>query len=324
MAEPAKGRWGKSAAHWREGDRAFISAAFSWQLPDARKIAEYYRALGCHVIAGGPGVFTRRNYLADLCEVPVRTVMRRGKDGVLRPVEVPAALPDTVRRHNPMATRASFGCPVGCHFCIVPQMDGLDFTFVDNFTPRPLLCDDNLSALPADFQRHIIARYQATGVPLLDANSGFEPATFDDEVYARWQPILKGPWRFGFDEATEGANVDRVFKMLARKGVKPRRIQVYTMIGHEPFDVCMDRIQRVRAGGGEPYAQPFINLNALQKVPRPRYDWTPQLLTDVARWVNRRIWRKVPNFADYNRSAKGRGWMADADGHASKEITHGD
>lgn len=279
------GAWSRSAVHWREGDAAFISVAFTWQLPAARRIAEYYRAIGCTVRAGGPGIFTRQKYLADLCEI--------GGD-----------LPDAIARHNPMATRASYGCPVGCWFCIVPKMDGKAFKLLPDFTPRPVLCDDNLSALPAEFQRHIVARYQAAGVPLLDANSGFEPATFDGEVFARWRPILKGPWRFGYDEQSEGANVDRAFQILKAAGVPARRVQVYTMIGHEPFDVCMARIQRVIASGGEPYAQPFIKLNALKKEPHVRHDWTAQRLRQVQRWVNRRLWRKVP-FADYDVSARG-------------------
>jgi hypothetical protein len=32
--------------------------------------------------------------------------------------------------------------------------------------------------------------------------------------------------------------------------------------------------QRVIAWGGEPYAQPFIKLNALRKEPRIQHDWT--------------------------------------------------
>lgn len=48
-----KGEWIKGVAHWREGDRAFISISFTWRLPEARKIAEYYRSLGCTVQAGG-------------------------------------------------------------------------------------------------------------------------------------------------------------------------------------------------------------------------------------------------------------------------------
>lgn len=269
-------------AHWREGDQAFISVAFTWRLPEARKIAEKYRELGCSVRAGGPGTFTQKKYLADIAEVG-------------------GSVPDAIARHNPMATRASYGCPVGCWFCIVPKMDGRAFSYLPDFPVRPVLCDDNLSALPADYQRHIVERYLKSGVPLLDANSGFEPATFDDEVFARWKSVLKGPWRFGYDENTEGENVARAFRVL--KDVSPRRKQVYTMIGHEPFDVCMDRIQKVIANRGEPYAQPFIKLNALTKEPAIRHDWTPLRLKQVQRWVNRRLWRYVP-FAEYDASAK--------------------
>src|SRR5216684_8646458 len=99
-----KGEWVKGVAHWREGDRAFISVAFTWRLPEARKIAEYYRAIGCTVTAGGPALFTQKAYLADICEIPMKTVVRGGKE-----IKVLGDLNDTLVRHNPMATRASYG-----------------------------------------------------------------------------------------------------------------------------------------------------------------------------------------------------------------------
>lgn len=283
-----KGKWVKGVAHWREGDTAFISVAFTWRLPEAIRIADYYRQIGCsRVRVGGPAAFTgtAKAYLANAG------------------VEIGGRIVDAIARHNPMATRASYGCPVDCSFCIVSKMDGKVFTLVPDFPVRPVLCDDNLSALPADYQQHIVDRYLAAGIPLLDANSGFEPSTFDDEVFARWKPILKGPWRFGFDEVTEGERVARVFRMLRIAGVAARRIQVYTMIGHEPFDTCMDRIRKVIDNGGEPYAQPMIQLNALTKEPKVRYDWTALKLKQVQRWVNRRIWRYA-SFADYDANAR--------------------
>lgn len=285
MIAASKGEWASGVVHWRDGDVAYLSVVFTWDLPKARELADYYRRFyGCSVRAGGPGVFTRRDYLADVAVV-----------GGEAPGEV-------MIRHNPMATIASRGCSVGCWFCIVPKMEGRTFTELPDFVPRPVLCDNNLSALRPEYQQHIVDRYTAVGVPLLDANSGFEPATFDEEVYRRWEPINKGPWRFGYDENTEGESVARVFKML--RDLPPKRKQVYTMIGHEPFDVCMDRIRKVIALGGEPYAQPFIKLNALTKRPAIRHDWTPQKLRWVQRWVNRHIWRKVPDFADYRPSVK--------------------
>jgi hypothetical protein len=170
------GRWSGGLAEWTEGDTAFLSVAFTWRLNEAYSRACWHRAAGYKVKAGGPGIFPRKHFLSDVAQI--------GGD-----------IPDAIVHHNPMATIASRGCPVGCWFCIVPKMEGKSFTLLPDFPVRPVLCDNNLSALPADYQQHIVDRYLGAGVPLLDANSGFEPATFDDEVFARWQPILRGPWR---------------------------------------------------------------------------------------------------------------------------------
>lgn len=276
------GRWANGLAEWVDGDTAYLSVAFTWRLNDAFARASWYRQAGFKVRAGGPGIFTRKHFLADIAEI--------GGD-----------YPDAIAHHNPMATFASRGCPVGCWFCIVPKMEGKAFTLLPEFTPRPVLCDNNLSALPADYQDHIVARYLAAGVPLLDANSGFEPATFDEEVYRRWKPINKGPWRFAFDEMGEVDAVLRVLEMLG--GVSPRRKQVYVLIGNEPFAECMARIMFVIAHGGEPYAQPYMKLNALERKPHVRFDWTEHELRAVQRWVNGRFW-KYTDFKGYRASAR--------------------
>jgi hypothetical protein len=280
------GQWIGGLAEWTDeaSQTAFLSIAFTWKLDEAYSRACWYRGSGYRVRAGGPGIFTRKHYLADVAEIG-------------------GSIPDALARHNPMATKASEGCPVGCFFCIVPAMEGRTFTLLPDFEPRPVLTDNNLSALPADYQQHIVDRYIAAGVPLMDANSGFEPKTFGEDVFERWRPINKGPWRFGSDETMEHDDVERVMKMLSRRGVGARRIQVYTMIGHEPFAECMARIQHVIDFGGEPYVQPIMKLNSLRKEPWVRHDWTARKLKQVQRWANRRLWR-VTEFTDYDASAK--------------------
>lgn len=277
-----RSNWVGGLAEWTEGDTAFLSIAFTWKLDDAYQRAIWYRSMGYKVKAGGPGIFTRKHYLADVAEIG-------------------GEHPDAVWRHNPAATIASRGCPVGCWFCIVPKMEGKAFTLLPEFPVRPVLCDNNLSGLPADYQDFIISRYVAADVPLLDANSGFEPRTFDDEVFARWRKINKGPWRFAFDDVTERPMVERVMKML--KDVPSRQKRVYVLIGNEPFEACMDRIRDVVAWGGEPHVQPYIKLNALERKPYPRFDWNEQLLRDVARWANGFGYKQYP-FSAYRRSAK--------------------
>ncbi len=278
----SKGQWLRRPAEWIDGDTAYISVVFTWHLDHAYSRAVWHRAAGYKVRVGGPGVFTRKKHLSDVAEV--------GGD-----------MPDAVARHNPMATFASRGCPVGCWFCIVPKMEGTTFTEIENFPVRPVLCDNNLSALSPAYQDHIVSRYEAEGVPLLDANSGFEPRTFDDDVFARWRGINRGPWRFAYDDLGDGPHVERVMHML--KDVSQNRKRVYVLIGNEPVATCLDRINRVIGWGGDPHAQPFIKLNALEKKPHARHDWSAQLLTDMARWCNGWVWKKC-SFDEYRRSMK--------------------
>lgn len=295
-----KGSWANGVVEWTDDEKrvAYLSIVFTWHLNEAFSRAAWYRAAGYRVIAGGPALFTRPGFLDAVAEVPRSFQVRDG-----RPKLTLGSMRGSLLRHNPMAAKAFDGCPVGCFFCSVTPMEGSSFTLRDDFEPRPVLTDNNLSALSPDEQQYIIERYRSAEVPLLDANSGFEPKTFDEDVFERWRPINKGPWRFGSDEAIERADVERVIKMLRSRGIGSRRIQVYTMIGHEPFDICMDRIQHVLDLGGEPYVQPIMKLNALVKEPWVRHDWTPKRLRQVQRWANRHLWRKT-RFAEYNASAK--------------------
>jgi hypothetical protein len=144
-----------------------------------------------------------------------------------------------------------------------------------------------------DYQEYIIRRYVETDTPLTDANSGFEPLTFDEETYWRWKPILRGPWRFAFDTTSEEKQVRRMMDLL--KNESPRRKQVYVLIGNEPIAACHERAQKVIEWGGEPYIQPLIPLNALRRDDlKVAFDWTWLKLKDMQRYYNRHLWRYFP------------------------------
>jgi hypothetical protein len=143
------------------------------------------------------------------------------------------------------------------------------------------------------FQEHILWRYRETGVPLQDANSGFEPRTFDTACYHRWKPLLRGPWRCAFDTLDEAPFVARMLRILASES--PRRKQVYVLIGNEPMAACYERAQKVIAWGGEPYVQPLMPLNALARDHlKVAYDWDGPKLKAMQRYYNRHLWRRLP------------------------------
>jgi len=296
-------KWVGGYAEWIEGDTAYLSVAFTWKLDHAFMRALSFRALGHKVRVGGPALFQAKMQ-HELVE--------------LEGVQVGGDYPDAIARHNPAATVASRGCPEGCSFCIVTPMEGAEFTLIPDFPVRPVLCDNNLSALPPEYQDYIIRRYQEAGVPLLDANSGFEPKTFTPDIYERWKPLVNaggGPWRFAYDEMhgphgiVERREVLRVMRMLADEPAKRKR--VYVLIGNEPFADCMQRIQEVIDHGCEPHVQPVMKLVALSRDELwIRHDWNEQLLRDVARWANQWVWRKAP-FREYVRSARSKPRKAD-------------
>lgn len=266
--------WSGGLVDWIEGDTAYISVVFSWMLPKAYQRAVWYKTQGLHVRVGGPALFAKTNkkYMAGIAEIGGNV--------------------NALIHHNQRATMASRGCPVGCYFCIVPRMEGKEFTLLWDFTPRPILCDNNLSALPVDFQEYIIRRYQETGILLLDANSGFEPHTFNEDTYQRWKVINKGPWRFALDEMGELEGVRRMMTILKDEPGNKKR--VYVLIGNEPIASCYERIMKVIEWGGEPHCQPIMSLNTLVKRPQVRHDWTEDKLMDMARWANKWIWRTIP------------------------------
>lgn len=281
-------KWIGGLAQWQDGQTLYISVAFTWKIPDAVQTATFAKQSGLQVVVGGPALALNQNrvHFAGIAEYRKE-------------------FPDAIRYHNPAATFASRGCDQTCPNCIVPFLEGRTFTLLPEFPVRPILCDNNLSFLPSDYQEYIVRRYEETDTPLMDANSGFEPRSFTEDVYHRWKRINKGPWRFAFDDMKEETQCLRVFGML--KDEPSRKKRVYVLIGNEPFAECMYRIETTIRNGCEPHVQPVMKLNTLVRRPWVRFDWTEQKLKDVARWANGFVWkREAPflPFSQYDRTRK--------------------
>ena len=113
-------------------DTAYLSVAFTWKLPEAYQRALWYRDQGYRVRAGGPGVFTRKEY-------------RRGRR-------------QPPRRDCPAQPAGDDGEPrLSGRLLVLPRAgDGrAELHIAPGFPGPPILCDNNLSSLPVEYQQHI-------------------------------------------------------------------------------------------------------------------------------------------------------------------------
>ncbi len=256
-------------------DLICVSSIFSWDLPKGVRIA---RRAKCELWAGGPGFLKMDDWWKN----------ETGNNAII-------GLDQRFERQRGSFRMcfAARGCPVGCYFCGVPQLEGNRYSLDWDFDPAPILCDNNLTDEPSEFQEHIIKRYQNRGVPLLDANSGFEPKNFTEDTYQRWKSTLRGPWRFGYDYLPERSAVKRMMQILGSAPTKKKR--AYVMIGNEPFDACLQRANEIIEWGSEPYCQPYLSKTALSRNEYEiRYDWTRERLVHFARYFNRFLWKYAP------------------------------
>lgn len=279
-------------------DLVALSAIFSWDAPTARNIALRVKG-NSDVWAGGPGLAALSRWWMQETGLPCQAGIDPRFD------RQPGAY------HMTFASR---GCPEGCWFCIVPKVEGRQFTLHWDFTPAPILLDNNLSALPVDFQKHIVSTYQAAGMKL-QAWSGFSPHYFDEACYQRWKPVLQPPWRLAFDEMQEADAVERAMRVLS--GVRPRMTRVYVLVGNEPLASCYERVRKVIEWGGEPYVQRYRPLNYLGGPLPVRHDWTEAMLVDFSRYFNRYLWRRGVRLQEYTNRKNSRPLFADLAGTVS-------
>jgi hypothetical protein len=267
-------------------DLVCLSAVFSWRLPALCAMARFARASGAEVWVGGPAVSFHPANARFVREEAV--------------VEPHAGLDDRFEREPgdyPM-TYFSRGCPAytpACGVCPVPRLEGNAFTLYPDARPAPLLLDNNLSALPDDYQDFIVRRYREDWRGgKVDANSGFEPHTFDARTLARWEAFPLRYWRFGYDDLSERDQALDMMRLLASRGHAGERVRVYTLLGNEPVGDCLRRVREVIGHGCHPWPQRLRPLDWLGGPLPCRFDWDEPTLIAAQRFYSvRGLWGRV-------------------------------
>jgi hypothetical protein len=229
-----------------------FSCVFSWNLSRLVEMARAATAMG-EVWIGGPAVtFSEDNAAYVQRETGIRPHHGIDERFEREPGKYPMVY-------------FSRGCPAysaGCGPCPVPRLEGKEFRYYPDATPAKLLLDNNLSALPDDYQDHIIERYKGFKGKV-DANSGFEPHTFTERTLERWKRFPLSCWRFGYDHTDEREQALEMMRLLKSHGIQGERVRVYTIIGNEPKEVCQRRMQEVIDNGMHPWPQRMRPLNWL-------------------------------------------------------------
>ena len=261
-----------------------FSCVFSWHLPRLVEMANIARATGAEVWVGGPAVsFSRRNW-----------EYVRDQTGV----EPHQGIDDRFEREPGQYPMVYFsrGCPAyspACGVCPVPRIEGNEFRFYPDASPAPLLLDNNLSALPEEYQEHIIRRYQGWK-GRVDANSGFEPHSFNSATLKRWERFPLRCWRFGYDDPTERDQALEMMRLLKAHGYSGERVRVYTLIGNEPIADCAKRVREVIANGCHPWPQRLRPLDWRGGPLPTRHDWDEPTLIAFQRFYSvKGLWGRL-------------------------------
>ncbi len=147
---------------------------------------------------------------------------------------------------------------------MVPKTEGTKTILLPEFEPRPVLCDNNVSALPIEYKNSLLRNTKSWSANC-DINSGFEPHSFNDEIYDLWKGFYRGAWRFGFDTIGEEKPCQKAARVLINEPGPKKR--VYVLIGNEPFDQCEYRVKRVIEWGCEPARATFYCDKSIEKKP---------------------------------------------------------
>jgi len=266
--------WKNGLVEWTEGETAYLSVVFSWQLQRAYQRAIWYRGMGYHVRAGGPAVTLNPDFLAGVAQVGGG---------------VPA-----LHRHNPDATFTSRGCVNRCAFCAVPTLEG-PLVELDDWPVRPIICDNNLTACSLAHFDRVIDRLLEARCKGVDFNQGLDARLLTEYHAARIAELhrdgLLSVVRLAWDHSNLEAQFCRAHVILRDAGIPARSIRVYCLIGfNDTPDDALYRLETVRAMGSLPNPMRYQPLHAARRNEYVGGHWTEGELRRYMKYWSRLRW----------------------------------
>jgi hypothetical protein len=276
--------WSGGLIDWVEGDTAYVSCVFSWQLDKAYMRAIYLQSSGYHVKIGGPAIINNPTmFMAfDL-----------------------TGSPDALEKHNPDATFTSRGCIRNCSFCAVPKIEG-KLVELDDWKVKPIICDNNLLACSNKHFDRVIDRLLEYKLTDIDFQQGLDARILTNHHASRFAELPKDTLvRLAWDNIKTENKYREAFDCLIANGIKPQQIRVYVLFGYKdtPEDARY-RLDTVRKMGALPNPSRYQPLNTKRRNDYVEDGWTNDLLGKYMRYYSRLNWMNGFTFDEYKHHGK--------------------
>ena len=270
-------KWAKLPVHWVDGDTAYISVVFTWQLPQVYSLCVNYREQGYRVRAGGVAVKLIPEYLSQVAEI----------DGEVN------ALP----RHNPNATYTSRGCPYRCEFCAVPKIEG-PLKELKVYVPKPVVCDNNFLACSRHHFNEVVDRLKPLSE--IDFNQGLDVGALRQYHIDRLQELDLLILRFAWDNIRSESVVMQGIEQVVKSGFPKSKIRCYILFNFTdtPED-ALYRCTTLKNMGILPNVQRYQPLTTLQKNSHIGHYWNDLLLARFNRYWALQVYLSPIKFEDY-------------------------
>jgi hypothetical protein len=228
-------------------DEVHVSCTFTWDKPEAERLARSWASHGYKVLLGGPaydapaGDFTPGMYV------------------------------------NTGMTITSRGCVRRCPFCFVPKREG-KLTLL-NIQPGWDILDNNLLACPRPHIEAVLDMLQSQ--PRAARFTG----GIDARLCRPWFAKRLGAMRVqilytAYDVPAARPHVERAVKMLADEGLSQRKIGCYVLVGYDgdSLEHAEARLEWIFQMGGTPFAMFYRSADDL------RFTIPPAWRSFVRKW----------------------------------------
>jgi len=267
-------KWNKDLVMWEINKTLYISAIFSWELPQIKKIATSYNG---KVIIGGPASQLFNNI-----------------DWAIQKKE---CIYDVLSMHNPLATFTTRGCIRKCKFCVVPKIEG-EFKELDDWKIAPIVCDNNiLASSKKHFKKVIESLKKFEGV---DFNQGLDARLLNSWHLNELQKLKHVKLRFAFDSIKYEKSINEAVNKVLNAGFPKKNLSIYVLIGfNDTPEDAKYRLDKVLSWGAQPCPMRYQPIDSQIKNSYVGKNWTDYELKKMVKYYWKIRFLSNVNYKDF-------------------------